>query len=81
MNETKESMNLYIINEVLTDYTSGMVVIAAESIDRAREIFVDNDEFTGELCEFNNATMKGNYKTIEGVNHPEGVISYVYGGG
>jgi hypothetical protein len=75
------SMNLYIINEVLTDYTSGMVVIAAESIDRAREIFVDNDQFFGELAEFNAATMRGFYRVIEGVNHPEGVVSYVFGGG
>lgn len=74
-------MNLYIINEVLTDYTSGMVVIAAEGIDRAREIFVDNDQFFGELADFNAATMGGHYKVIEGVNHPEGVVSYVFGGG
>ena len=75
------AMNLYIINEVLTDYTSGMVVIAAESIDRAREIFVDNDQFVGNLAEFNAATMGGWYKIIENVNHPEGVVSYVFGGG
>ena len=80
-NNTASTINLYIINEVLSDYTSGMVVIAAENIDRAREIFVDNAEFDGNLREFNNATAKGHYKTIEGVNHPEGVVSYVYGGG
>jgi hypothetical protein len=75
------AMNLYIINDVLWDYTSGMVVIAAESIDRAREIFVDNDQFVGELADFNAATMVGKYKIIENVNHPEGVVSYVFGGG
>ena len=74
-------MNLYIINEVLADYTAGMVVIAAESIDRAREIFTDNEQFVGELDDFNAATMAGKYKVIENVNHPEGVVSYVYGGG
>jgi hypothetical protein len=79
--ENNKAMNLYIINEVLTDYTSGMVVIAAEGIDRAREIFVDNDKFHGELDDFDCATMNGYYKIIEGVNHPEGVVAYVYGGG
>jgi len=75
------TMNIYVINNVLWDYTPGMVVIAAESIDRAREIFVSNDEFDGDLGDFNDATMKGNYKTIEGANCPEGVVSYVRGGG
>ena len=74
-------MNLYIINEVLCDYTAVMVVIAAESIDRAREIFVDDDKFVGGLDDFNFATRNGYYKVIEGVNHPEGVVPYVYGGG
>ena len=75
------AMNLYIINKVLWDYTEGMAVIAAESIDRAREIFVNNEQFVGELDDFNCATMNGYYKVIENVNHPEGVVSYVYGGG
>ena len=74
-------MNLYIINEVLSDYTSGMVVIAAENIARAREIFENNNEFDGNEHEFDCAVSKGNYKTIEGVNCPEGVVSYVFGGG
>jgi hypothetical protein len=33
-------MNLYIINNILSDWTSGMVVLAAESKDHARELFV-----------------------------------------
>ena len=79
--ENNKAMNLYIINDVLFDYTGGMVVIAAESIDRAREIFVNNPEFYGELAEFDAAMIGGAYKVIEGVNHPEGVVSYVFGGG
>ena len=81
MNETKENMNLYIINDVLFDYTGGMVVIAAESIVRAGVIFMNNDEFGGNLAEFDAAIIRGAYKVIEGVNHPEGVVSYVKGGG
>jgi hypothetical protein len=36
-----KQMNLYILNDVLTDYTSGMVVISAESKERARELFIE----------------------------------------
>lgn len=35
------NLNLYIINDVLCDYTPGMVVIAAESLEKCREIFED----------------------------------------
>jgi len=33
-------MNLYIINEVLYDYTDGMCVIAAESMPRCEQVFM-----------------------------------------
>jgi hypothetical protein len=76
-------MNLYIINEVLYDYTDGMCVIAAESMPQCEQIFME--EFGLVLLiiknerqkEFNTAPIK----VIEGVNHPAGVVSYVYGGG
>jgi hypothetical protein len=77
-------MNLYIINEVLYDYTDGMCVIAAESLPRCEQIFMkefgweDNDQHNQAIQkEFNSAAIK----VIEGVNHEEGVVSYVYGGG
>jgi hypothetical protein len=80
--------NLYIINEVLSDYTSGMVVIAAPSLDRCREIFIEwsTHEWSGDynnyyLNEYDRAIADKEYKVIEGVNHPEGMVSYVYGGG
>jgi hypothetical protein len=73
---TNKAMNLYIINEVLHDYTSGMCVIAAESMAQCREFFIDKfhnaEDFDHEDTEI---------KIIEGVNHPAGVVSYVYGGG
>ena len=71
--------NLYIINEVLSDYTPGMAVIAAPSLERCREIFAE--EFELALVEYDSAIEDGNYKVIENVNHAEGVISYVFGGG
>ena len=71
---------LFIINEVLSDYTSGMVVIAAPSLERCKEIFTKEFEFD-DIGEFDSAIEDGNYKVIENVNHEEGVISHVYGGG
>ena len=79
-------MNLYIIEDVLHDYTAGMCVIAAESLPRCEQIFIE--QFTDprdsdfiKKCrqkEFN----EGAIKVIENVPHEkEEVISYVYGGG
>jgi len=77
-------MNLYIINEVLYDYTDGMCVIAAESLPRCEQLFMkefgwkDNDLHNQSMQEeFNKAAIK----VIENINYPEGVVSYVYGGG
>jgi hypothetical protein len=75
--QTTKTMNLYILNEVLSDYTSGMAVIAAESKAHARELFIakfgeSNAEDFDEYAEFT---------VIEGVNHPAGVVKYVFGGG
>jgi hypothetical protein len=74
-------MNLYIINEVLYDYTDGMCVIAAESMPHCEQIFMGqfSNDYNKERQqkEFNQAAIK----VIENVNHPEGVVSYVYGGG
>lgn len=78
--------NLYIINEVLSDYTAGMAVIAAPSLERCRELFAEEFDLSTwetdqEMKEFDSAIEDGDYKVIEGANHPEGVVSYVYGGG
>jgi hypothetical protein len=75
--------NIYIITEVLCDYTSGMVVIAAPSLERCKELFLD--EFDSR-CRFNHkfqferSIKNGNYKVVEAANASEGIISYVYGG-
>lgn len=74
-----QTNNLYIINEVLYDYTPGMVVIAAPSLDRCREIF--EAKFDYWLEEFDVAIDNGYFKIIESVNHAEGVVSYAFGGG
>ena len=72
-------MNLYIINEVLSDYTPGMAVIAAPSLERCKELFAEEFEFADD--EYDSAIENGDYKVIENVNHAEGVVSYVVGGG
>lgn len=80
-------MNLYIINEVLYDYTDGMCVIVAESLSRCEQIFMGEFGYDGDSDwekdvneklqkEFSTAPIK----VIENVNHPEGIVSYVYGG-
>ena len=78
--------NLYIIEEVLSDYTSGMAIIAAPSLERCKELFIeefvdDSYDETKFVPEFDSAITDGAYKVIEGVDHIEGVVSYVYGGG
>jgi len=77
MSNDKAQMNLYIINEVLSDYTSGMAVIAAESKEQCRELFIN--EF-GEYYA-DGFDKYGEFTVIEGVNHSAGVVDYVYGGG
>jgi hypothetical protein len=72
-----KAMNLYIINEVLSDYTAGMCVIAAESKEQCREFFIK------EFSEYhaNEFDTCAEFTVIEGVNHPAGVVAYEYGGG
>ena len=76
-----ETMNLYIINDVLYDYTDGMCVIAAESLEQCNQIFMEkfSHDYVKECRqkEFDTAEIK----VIENVNHPAGVVSYVYGAG
>ena len=78
-------MNLYILNDVLYDYTPGMAVIAAESMEQCKELFMAEFCYSGASdyvkggyeADFNTAIVK----VIEGVNYAAGVVSYVYGGG
>ena len=82
-------MNLYIINDVLHDYTAGMCVIAAESLPRCEQVFMERFGWDGDTDyakqyneekqkEFNTAGIK----VIENVSYEkEEVVSYVYGGG
>jgi hypothetical protein len=71
-------MKLFIINNVLSDYTSGMAIIAAENMDQCRDLFLKE---VGEwhADEFDNYAR---FTIIESVGLDEaGVVEYVYGGG
>ena len=81
-------MNLYILNDVLYDYTPGMCVIAAESLEQCNQIFIEKFGHSGDsdYAKTRNEGMQEEFNTadtkvIENVNHPAGVVSYVYGGG
>ena len=69
-------MNLYILNDILGDYTAGMAVIAADSLDSARAIFVEHFPLQG-AADFDTAEVQ----VIAAVNHPAGLVSHVFGGG
>ena len=80
---SSRQMNLYILNDVLYDYTSGMAVIAAESTEQCGQIFIEK---FGTGSDYSNKERQrefdtADFKVIENVNHPAGVVSYVYGGG
>ena len=71
-------MKLFIINNVLSDYTSGMVVIAAESKEQCRELFIK------EFSEYhaNEFDQYATFNVIESVGLDDaGIVDYVYGGG
>jgi hypothetical protein len=77
-------MNLYILNDVLYDYTPGMCVIAAESLPQCETLFMEEFGDVGSEWinwnrkqEFDNASIK----VIENVTYDAEVVSYVYGGG
>ncbi len=80
-------MKLFIITDVLSDYTSGMVAIKAESLEQAREFFVDGKSgWTGSsvIEEFDDAIKDGCYTEFDLADTDTkelGVIVEVYGGG
>lgn len=82
MNTNEIKMNLYIIHEVLYDYTDGMAVIAASSLNRCRELFEKEFGFSkSKMKEYDDAIKNQSYKVLEVVNQEEGIVSYVFGGG
>jgi len=79
-------MKLFIITDVLSDYTSGMVAIKAESLEQAREFFVDGKSTWTQsvIEEFDDAIKNGCYTEFDLADTDTkelGVLVEVYGGG
>lgn len=73
--------NVYIVSEVLHDYTPGMVVIIASDLAEARSLFLNEFE-EHEIKEYDKAISNLYYKVIPTYPDQESrVVSYVYGGG
>ncbi len=68
-------MKLFIVSDVLTDYTSGMVVVRAASVEQARDIC--KAQWTHRHGEFGDLDK---YTEIAAEGGP-GVVDYIYGGG
>lgn len=65
------NLKLYVWEDVLTDYTSGIAFALAESIEQAREVIREKG-----LSEFRMNELDGDPLVVE---QPEGF--YFYGGG
>jgi hypothetical protein len=77
------NMKLFIITDVLSDYTFGMVAIKAESLEQAREFFV-KDQMPDFIAEFDDAIKNGCYTEFDLADTDTkelGVLVEVYGGG
>lgn len=71
-------MKLFIANDVLRDYTYGMIVLAAESQDQIEQVLRDSDLFDMD-SEYADEVL-GTYVDHGEVGGEARVISYCYGG-
>lgn len=69
-------MNLYIIENVLWDYTPGMVCIVAENLSQCRDLYMDKFK----KLDFDRSIESGDYKVLKIVDETPRIVSYVYGG-
>lgn len=85
-------MNLYIIREVLYDYSGGMVAIKARDIEQAAEFFKEwihsgypgLSDWEDYVVEFNTSVRAGYYHELvlsTKDTHKPGVVTQVWGGG
>jgi len=75
--------NLYIIEEVLSDYNYGIVVMIASNLDECRDLFIEeiicNDTW---MNEYDKAIEEKKYKVFPVSDNEESprIVSCVYGG-
>jgi hypothetical protein len=72
--------NLYIISEVLFDYSGGIVIIIATNLDECRSLFAESFRASIYLKEFDEA-IEGNYYKVIQVNDNEEsrIVKYLHG--
>jgi len=72
--------NLYIISEVLFDYSGGIVIIIATNLDECRLLFAESFRAPILLKEFDEA-IEGNYYKVIPVNDNEEsrIVEYLHG--
>lgn len=82
-------MKLFIIDGVFNDWTPGMVIIKAESLNQARDFFFER--FVGlawsdreAQTEFDEAIKNEDFMVLDladGDEMPEGIVKVKFGGG
>lgn len=68
-----KKLNVYVWHDVLTDYSSGMAVVVAESVEHARSVVIKSPE----LCD----NLWGFEKEPICLDLTKPSIEFVYGGG
>jgi len=85
LNTETEMMNLYTANDVLGDWTYGMLVVAAPDVDSIRNVILDHtkqDAAGGTYFVFDKDDDINGTWTLQGqVSGDARVIAYQYGGG
>ena len=72
-------MKLFIIKDILIDYSGGLVIIAANNHTECKEVFLK--DFADENSEYETEFDNANFQVIESVGIDEPcVVNYVYGG-
>lgn len=76
-------MNLYILHNVLYDYSAGMAVICAKDLDQCKELFLtlaNGNQYREEMeTEWNNL-CDDDIIVIKNVDREAGVVTYIGGG-
>lgn len=73
--------NLYIVEEVLWDYTDGLVCIVADDLNECRKLFEEGfSDFR--MKEYDKAIQDKKYKVLQVMNEEKSrIVSYVCGCG
>lgn len=76
-------MNLYIIEDVLFDYSGGMTCIKAKSLEQCRQFFSHQHDYQPYIDEYDMAISNGKYTVLKLSRNdktPIGIVKEVWGG-